>query len=196
MWYATPPLTDAHDATPNPRCILAGGVGLQGRFSAQGSLDHRSVHRACVSDLAPVDRAHVGRVEGYNGNRIASERGELHLVAGAALGIDPRTAADDAEAEAEDQPPAKAEAEPNSRPKTSKSREPKAPRKDSKQAHLIAMLRRAKGATIDEVVDALEWQPHTVRGAIAGALKKKLGLDVTSDKVEGRGRVYRLARSR
>ena len=41
------------------------------------------------------------------------------------------------------------------------------------------MLRNAKGATIDEVAEALSWQPHTVRGAIAGALKKKLGLDVT-----------------
>lgn len=124
------------------------------------------------------------------------ERGRMTLVATkaafAALGIDPRAVEEGAEAEPEDQPPA--EAEPNPRPKTSKSREPKAPRKDSKQAQLIAMLRRAKGATIDEVVDALEWQPHTVRGAIAGALKKKLGLDVTSDKVEGRGRVYRLAR--
>jgi hypothetical protein len=55
------------------------------------------------------------------------------------------------------------------------------------------MLRRAKGATIDKVVQALEWQPHTVRGAIAGALKKKLGLDVTSEKDEKRGRVYRAA---
>jgi hypothetical protein len=41
------------------------------------------------------------------------------------------------------------------------------------------MLRRANGATIDEIVEALAWQPHTVRGAIAGALKKKLGLQVT-----------------
>jgi hypothetical protein len=52
------------------------------------------------------------------------------------------------------------------------------------------MLKRPKGASIDEIVEALEWQPHTVRGAIAGALKKKLGLDVTSQKEEKRGRVY------
>jgi len=65
-------------------------------------------------------------------------------------------------------------------------------REGSKQAQLIAMLGRAKGASIDEVVDALCWQPHTVRGAIAGALKKKLGLNVTSEKVDGRGRVYRI----
>jgi hypothetical protein len=65
-------------------------------------------------------------------------------------------------------------------------------RENSKQAQLIAMLQRPDGATIAEMAEALEWQHHTVRGALAGALKKKLGLDVTSEKVEGRGRVYRL----
>lgn len=62
----------------------------------------------------------------------------------------------------------------------------------TKQALLIEMLRAENGATIAEIVEAIGWQPHTVRGAIAGALKKKLGLDVTSEKVEGRGRVYKL----
>jgi hypothetical protein len=66
-------------------------------------------------------------------------------------------------------------------------------RAGSKQAKLIEMLKRPDGATIPEVVDALQWQAHTVRGAIAGALKKKLGIDVTSEKVDGRGRVYRVA---
>jgi hypothetical protein len=65
-------------------------------------------------------------------------------------------------------------------------------RENSKQAQLIAMLQRPDGATIAEMAEALEWQHHTVRGALAGALKKKLGLDVTSEKVENRGRVYRL----
>ena len=69
---------------------------------------------------------------------------------------------------------------------------PRTARADSKQAQLIAMLKRAKGASIDEIVEAFDWQPHTVRGAIAGALKKKLGLDVTSEKTQGRGRVYRI----
>ena len=77
---------------------------------------------------------------------------------------------------------------------TPKTKEPKAPRTrdGSKQAQLIAMLRRAKGATIDEIAEAFTWQPHTVRGAIAGALKKKLGLNVTSEKDDKRGRVYRI----
>ena len=67
------------------------------------------------------------------------------------------------------------------------------PRAESKQSQLIAMLRQPDGATIVEIAKALGWLPHTVRGAIAGALKKKLGLKVESDKVDSRGRVYRLA---
>ena len=66
-------------------------------------------------------------------------------------------------------------------------------RAGTKQAQLIEMLRSSEGASIEEIVAATGWQPHTVRGAIAGALKKKLGLDVTSDRDEKRGRVYRIA---
>jgi len=54
------------------------------------------------------------------------------------------------------------------------------------------MLRRPEGMTVEEATTTFGWQPHTVRGALYGALKKKLGLDVTSEKVEGRGRVYRI----
>ena len=75
--------------------------------------------------------------------------------------------------------------------------EPAARRKtrdDTKQAQLIAMLRRKQGATIAQIVEAIGWQPHAVRGAFAGALKKKLGLTVTSQKVEGGDRVYRIQR--
>jgi hypothetical protein len=66
-------------------------------------------------------------------------------------------------------------------------------RDDTKQAQLIAMLRRKEGATIAQIVAATGWQPHTVRGAFAGALKKKLGLTVTSEKIEGGERTYRIA---
>jgi hypothetical protein len=124
-------------------------------------------------------------------------RGRMTLVATtdafAALGIDPQDAGEDVEAAA-DEAPTDVKAKPNPRPDKSRTKEPKAhrTRDGSKQAQLIAMLRRAKGATIDEIVNALEWQPHTVRGAIAGALKKKLSLEVTSEKDEKRGRIYRI----
>lgn len=62
----------------------------------------------------------------------------------------------------------------------------------TKQAKLIDLLKRAKGASIAEMAEALGWQSHTIRGAIAGALKKKLGLQIESGKDEKRGRVYRI----
>jgi hypothetical protein len=62
----------------------------------------------------------------------------------------------------------------------------------SKQAQVIALLRRPEGATIEVLMAATGWQCHTVRGAIAGALKTKLGLAVLSEKTEA-GRTYRIA---
>lgn len=66
-------------------------------------------------------------------------------------------------------------------------------RNNSKQAQVIAMLKRAEGATIPQICDATGWQAHTVRGTFAGAFKKKLGLDITSTKDQGADRVYRIA---
>lgn len=66
-------------------------------------------------------------------------------------------------------------------------------REGTKQALLIEMLRRPAGATLDEIVTATGWQSHTARGEMAGALKKKLGLTITSEKDERRGRVYRVS---
>ena len=66
-------------------------------------------------------------------------------------------------------------------------------REGSKQALLVDILKRPEGATVGQIVEATGWQPHTVRGALAGALKKRLGSTVVSEKVEGRGRVYRIA---
>ena len=66
-------------------------------------------------------------------------------------------------------------------------------RETSKQATVINMLNRTEGATIDQICEATGWQPHTVRGAMAGALKKKLGLDIQSFKESGGARTYRIA---
>lgn len=65
-------------------------------------------------------------------------------------------------------------------------------RTGTKQAAVIAMLSAEGGATIAEIMAATGWLRHTVRGFMSGAMKKKLGLEVTSEKVENRGRVYRL----
>ena len=65
-------------------------------------------------------------------------------------------------------------------------------RTGTKQATLISMLRAPEGATVEEIMTATGWQSHTVRGAMAGSLKKKLGLAVSSDKDDVWGRVYRI----
>ena len=65
-------------------------------------------------------------------------------------------------------------------------------RENSKQAQVIAMLKRPEGATIAQIMEATGWQAHTVRGTFAGAFKKKLGLTIVSEKNDG-DRVYRVA---
>jgi len=66
-------------------------------------------------------------------------------------------------------------------------------RENSKQAQVIALLKRPEGATIKQICEATGWQQHTVRGAFAGSFKKKLGLVITSSKDDNSERVYRIA---
>jgi hypothetical protein len=73
--------------------------------------------------------------------------------------------------------------------KTGGDNEPKMPtvRPNTKQALMITMLRRPEGATIAQIAAATGWQSHTCRGALAGALKKKLGLTITTERVRSVG---------
>jgi hypothetical protein len=57
---------------------------------------------------------------------------------------------------------------------------------------VISILKRPAGATLDQIIKATGWQPHTVRGFFAGALKKRLGIEVTSEKREDGTRLYRI----
>jgi DNA-binding PadR family transcriptional regulator len=65
-------------------------------------------------------------------------------------------------------------------------------REGTKQARLIELLKRPEGASLAEMKEATGWQQHTLRGAMAGALKKKLGLNIVSEKTIDQERKYRI----
>ena len=75
---------------------------------------------------------------------------------------------------------------------TAKGAAPKA-REGSKKAIVLDMLKRPGGATLSDIQSATNWQVHSVRGFISGALGKKMGLTVESTKSEAGDRVYSIA---
>ena len=78
------------------------------------------------------------------------------------------------------QPPAQEQAAPT-----------KTPRADTKTAAVIAALQRPEGATLAQMQTLTGWQAHSVRGILAGALKKTFNFAIASEKTE-QGRVYRI----
>ena len=64
-------------------------------------------------------------------------------------------------------------------------------RPDTKHARIIAMLRTPAGATIAAIMTAIDWQQHSVRGFLAGVVRKRLALNLMSEQTD-KGRVYRI----
>ena len=63
---------------------------------------------------------------------------------------------------------------------------------ESKQSHVIAMLRSPGGATIAAIMHETDWQQHSVRGFLAGVVRKRLKFKLQSKKIDGH-RVYHIA---
>ena len=165
-----------HIALPLPESLRGGAAAkVVGAMLAKGFLQEVD------ADLRKGEPMGRETGDGHGVTLVATDAGL------AAIGIEP---------EGSDSAPTGADAAPNAEPAPNTATEPdsapktRTPREGTKQATLIAMLRAPGGATLDEIVAATEWLSHTARGAMSGALKKKLGLTITSDKVDGRGRVY------
>ncbi|TCM78072.1 DUF3489 domain-containing protein [Rhodovulum steppense] len=169
-----------HIALPLPGSLCGGAAAkVVGAMLAKGFLDEVD---ADVRNGEPVWRE-TG--DGHGVTLVATDAGL------AAIGIeidDANPAPAGATGAPTDEPAPDTPTGAETAPKT------RTPREGTKQATLIAMLRAPDGATIEEIVAALDWQAHTARGAISGALKKKLGLTITSEKIEGRGRAYMIAK--
>ena len=109
-----------------------------------------------------------------------------------AIGVEPDAAPQAAKrGEVADEAPA-APTEASGQPAPATAARERKTREGTKQALVIEMLRRPEGASIAEIVEATAWVGHSVRGFLAGALKKKLGLTIESEKDASRGRVYRI----
>ena len=82
-------------------------------------------------------------------------------------------------------------AKPTSRKRSAPASPMSATRPVTKHAHIVALLRTPAGATIAAMMAATEWQQHSVRGFLAGVIRKKLGLNLVSEQTD-KGRVYRI----
>lgn len=77
-------------------------------------------------------------------------------------------------------------------PKAKSAKPAKQKKVDTKLQIVIDLLKRTEGATAADIMKATEWQKHTVRGCISGALKKKHGYEIVSEKPKDGDRVYKI----
>jgi hypothetical protein len=92
-------------------------------------------------------------------------------------------------------PASRKTSKPKSRLRSAPTSSRSATRPNTKHDRIIAMLRTPAGATIASLVTATEWQQHSVRGFLAGVVRKKLGLNLVSEQTD-KGRVYRIKDSK
>ena len=151
---------------PLPETLKIKGGALDkvlGSLKAKGLIDQQGTPRG--DDLPPLCITRAG-LEAIG---VESEDG-----AGPATAEASTPEAPEAEAQAK---PAKHKAK-EARPNKAAPANKPTPRAGTKQAQMIELLKRPEGATVEQIAAATGWQHHTIRGAISGALEKKLGLKV------------------
>ena len=162
-------LSDAQSVILSDACAREDGMvfpvtaSLKG--GAVGNVCKSLLKRGLIEEVPATDHTTVWRHD--------EERGPLTLRA-TALAYSTLEITDDPQQQPDGQP----------------APEPSHRRTGTKQEAVIEMLSAKGGATLDEIVAATKWAPHTARGFLSGALKKKLGLTITSEKIQGRGRAY------
>jgi Protein of unknown function (DUF3489) len=158
---------------PDTLKIKGGAVDkVLGSLKTKGLIDHQGASRG--GDLPPLRISRAGlEAIGVETEDEAHEGGATPADTGATA-ADAGAPADEAGRAAT---PAKRKTTAAKRGKAAPAEKPRL-RAGTKQAKMIEMLKRPKGATVEQIAAVTGWQHHTIRGAISGALKKKLGLTV------------------
>jgi hypothetical protein len=197
---------------PETLKIKGGAVDkVLGSLKAKGLIDHQGAPRGDNPPPLRITRAGLQAI-GVETEDDASE-GATPADTGA-TSADPGAQATDTAASATEAAgaaaPAKGKAKGKAKAKAAKpekaaAAEKPTPRAGTKQAQMIEMLKRPEGATVEQIAAATGWQHHTIRGAISGALKKKLGLTVEATRTrevgpnrtgaKGSSTVYRITGS-
>jgi hypothetical protein len=196
---------------PLPETLkIKGGavVKVLGSLKVKGLIDHIGVPRGDDPPPLRITRAGLQAIGVETEDEVPegatpAETGATSADAGAQATGAPAAAteADSAAAPGRRKGKARAQAKPA---KVVSSDKP-TPRAGTKQAQMIEMLKRPEGATVEQIAAATGWQHHTIRGAISGALKKKLGLTVEATRTrevgpnqtgaKGSSTVYRITGS-
>jgi hypothetical protein len=165
---------------PETLKVKGGAIGkVLGSLKAKGLIDHQGVPRG--DDPPPLRITPAGlQAIGVETEDDAPEGATPADTGATAAEADTSALASAAEAAAT---PAKEKAKKAAKAKSTKAEkaaraDKPTPRAGTKQAQMIEMLKRPEGATVEQIAAATGWQHHTIRGAISGALKKKLGLTV------------------
>jgi Protein of unknown function (DUF3489) len=171
---------------PETLKIKGGAVSkVLGSLRAKGLIDHLGAPRGddppplCITrngleaiGVEPEDHASEGATPADTGATSADAGAQAIEAAPTA------TKGDGAATPAKRKAKAKAAKAKSTKPEKAAAAEKPTPRTGTKQAHMIELLKRPEGATVEQIAAATGWQHHTIRGAISGALKKKLGLTV------------------